>query len=75
MTRNQKIDRIHLMTKEQLCKVYHCTLDQLDNQYKENAEGLDRMYQKAVRTGKKVNGYTASRLEQLRDEFLKSATC
>lgn len=37
---------------------------QIKNQYKQNLIGLQKMLDKAKLTGKKVNGYTQSQLEE-----------
>ena len=52
-----------MFTLEQTAKMYNITVEALKIQYKANAEGLERMYNKAVSTGKKVNGYTADQLK------------
>jgi len=46
-------------------------MDQLNAQYKENAAGLKRMRDKAVMTGKKVNGYTEVQLNELVNKYEK----
>lgn len=61
------------MTKEQMCKFYGCSIDQLKKQYAANAEGLNRMYEKAKATGKKVNGYTESQLLELVNKYRELA--
>ncbi len=41
------------------------TPDQLKNQYKANLQTLTVMYEKAIATGKRVNGYTPLELQKL----------
>lgn len=45
--------------------------DAIKNQYRENAKGLQQMLDKAIKTGKKQNGYTATQLQQLVNQFNK----
>lgn len=51
------------LSKEQLCKMFGCTLEQLNAQYAANAGVLDKMHKKAKKTGKKVNDYTEQQLK------------
>lgn len=50
------------MDKKQICAFFGCTQEQLQTQYKANAEILATMRNKAIRTGKKVGNYTADQL-------------
>lgn len=57
------------MTKDQICKLFGCSIEQINNQFKANAEGLKRMEHKAISTGKKVNNFTAEQLTQYRKKY------
>lgn len=46
----------------QICKLLNCTKEQLSAQFRRNAEGLVEMADKAIKTGKKFNGYRAGQL-------------
>lgn len=50
------------MTTHQIAKIFGCTEDQVRAQFLANANQLAKMRAKAVKTGKKVNGYTAAEL-------------
>lgn len=41
---------------EQTAKMYNISIERLKEQYKANAEGLERMYNKAVAPGKRLMG-------------------
>lgn len=56
-----------ILTKSQTCKLFNCTKDQLNDQYKANAASFEKLYQKSLSSGKKVNGYTS---EQLYDTMI-----
>lgn len=56
-------------TKEETCKMFGCTMQQLRNQYLSNAQSLEKMHTKAILTGTKVNGYTSEQLEKLTKQF------
>lgn len=43
--------------------------DAIKHQYRENLKGLQQMLDKAIRTGKRVNGYTKEQLQQMVDKF------
>lgn len=45
----------------------------LKKQYLENAKGLEQMYLKAKKSGKKVNGYTADQLEKMYKAYYEKA--
>lgn len=51
------------LSKEQICQMFGCTMEQLNAQYASNAGVLKGMHEKAKRTGKKVNGYTEQQLK------------
>jgi hypothetical protein len=60
-----------LLTKDQTCKLFGCTTEQLNKQYAQNAIGLQRMLNKAIETKKKVNGYSENQLKNMVDEYNK----
>ncbi len=60
-------------TKQQTCRMFGCTMEQLNNQYLRNAQVFEKMYEKAVATSKKVNGYTADQLDQLTGKYYQLA--
>lgn len=43
------------------------TAEQIRRQHARNAEGLRQMIEKAERTGKKVNNYTAQQLKEMEE--------
>lgn len=45
------------------------TDEQILAQYKKNLQGLEQMKEKADKTGKKVNGYTADQLGELIQDY------
>jgi hypothetical protein len=59
--------------KEQICKLFGCTMDQLNAQYAANATVLDKMHNKAKKTSKKVNGYTEAQLKHHVDKYKRMA--
>ncbi len=65
---------IRNLTPQQKCNLLGCTMDQLNSQYAANAQQLEKMYEKAVATGKKVNGYTAAQLDKMTGDYYKMAT-
>lgn len=50
------------MKKNEICKLFGCSMDQLNEQYKANAEILASMRDKAIKSGKKVGNATAKEL-------------
>ncbi len=62
-------------TKEQMCKLYGCTMEQLNSQFKENASGLNKMADKAKKTGVKVNGFTGKYLSERAEEYKRLSQC
>lgn len=60
-------------TPQQAAKIFNVSVDRIKEQYKANAEILDRMYKKSVSTGKKVNGYTADQLFKMVADFKNKA--
>jgi hypothetical protein len=54
-----------IMTAEQIAQRFGCTVAQVKAQHRRNAEGLLGMADKAARTGKRVNGYTAEQLQRM----------
>lgn len=61
------------MTQEQIAKFFKCTPEQLAAQHARNAADLTKMGDKAAKTGKKVNGYTAAQLAAMADKSAKLA--
>lgn len=53
----------------QTAMMFNCSLSQLKNQYAENKKQFEKMYAKAVATGKKHCGYTAEQLKDLVDKY------
>lgn len=49
-----------LLTIEQIAAFHGVTIDAIKAQYLANAQGMETLYQKALKTGKKVNGKPAS---------------
>jgi len=49
------------------------TTEQMRSQYKANLKGLQKMLAKAIKTGKKVNGYTIIELERLVNDYTELA--
>ena len=58
-----------MFTKDQISKMFGCSIERLNEQYAENAKTFERMYEKAIKTGKKVNGYTAVQLKQMVEKY------
>ncbi len=58
---------------EKSAKVFGCTLEQARVMFRRNAYKLMEMHAKAMKTGKKVNGYTAEELEQSAKDYLEAA--
>lgn len=54
---------IPAIPKEQICKLFGCTMEQLNAQYAANAKVLENMHKKAKKTGKKVNDYSETELK------------
>jgi hypothetical protein len=52
-----------------ICSFFKCTMEQLHTQYVANAAGLKNMHNKAIETGKKVNGYTEAQLEAMVEKY------
>lgn len=57
------------MEKSEICKLFGCSLEQLNSQYADNAKVLKGMQAKAVKSGKKVNGYTADQLKEAANTY------
>lgn len=60
---------MQILTLEQIAKMYGITIERLKEQYKANAEGMERMYNRAIQTGKKVGGFTSDQLKAKVEEF------
>lgn len=58
-----------IFTIEQTAKMYGVSVEAIKAQYAANAQGMERMYNKAVETGKKVGGFTADQLKAKVEEF------
>ncbi len=58
-----------IFTIEQTAAIYGVSIEAIKAQYLANAQGMERMYNKAIETGKKVNGYTAEQLKVKVEEF------
>lgn len=58
---------------EMVAKMFRCTPEQLRSQYLANAKQLKEMHDKAVRTGKKVNKFSADQLKHLYEQAEKNA--
>ena len=50
------------MTKQSICSLFNCTPEQLQRQYKANANTLAAMRDKAIKTGKKQGNMSADQL-------------
>ena len=61
------------MSPAQIAKFFKCTPEQLSAQYARNAFDLSKMADKASKTGKKVNGYTAVQLAEMSAKSKKLA--
>lgn len=61
------------ITPAQFMEQFNLTKAQLIEQYKQNLEGLKAMHTKASKTGKKVNGYTITQLNELIGRYTKLA--
>lgn len=65
-------------TPAQIAAVYGCTVEQAATLLRKNADVLRGMAERAERTGKKVNGYTAQELRHSAIKYEKafeSKTC
>lgn len=51
-------------TKSQMANFFGCSVSQIEIQIQANINGLQRMLDKAILTGKKVNGYTEFQLRE-----------
>ena len=58
-----------IFTIEQTAKMYGVPVEAIKAQYLANAQGMERMYNKANATGKKVGGFTAEQLKSKIEEF------
>ena len=62
-----------IISYEQTAKLFGCSLASLKEDYRNNAKVLSDMYDKALSSNKKVNGYTANQLREMRDRYAKLA--
>lgn len=60
-------------TPEQVAKMFGVSVERIKEQYLANAQGLEKMYNKAITTGKKVNGYTAEQLKSMTAQYYQKA--
>lgn len=61
------------MNQQQIANFFGVSTDNLKRQYAENAKVLETMHAKAVKTGKKVNGYTAAQLQTMTEQYKAKA--
>jgi hypothetical protein len=74
MTKKEKlVNAIKSMSKEDLAKSFGISVDQLEKQYAKNYEGIRRLYEKAKKTNRKVNGFTKEQLAQMAEKYKKLA--
>lgn len=66
-------EKINTFSLKVASTLFNVTTDKIKAQYLKNAKDLQKMYDKAVSTGKKVNGYTASQLLEMKDRYFKLA--
>ena len=62
-----------LLTHAQIAASLGCTVDQLREQFRRNAESLQQMLDTAERTGKPVNKYSADQLRRMVSEARQRA--
>lgn len=62
------------LTIEATAKIFNVPVERIKEQYLANANGLQKMYEKAIKTGKKVNGYTADQLKNMASAYFKKAS-
>jgi DeoR/GlpR family transcriptional regulator of sugar metabolism len=58
-----------LLSISELAALFNTSEDRIRKQYSDNASILKQMYDKAIKTGKKVNGYTAAQLKENYERF------
>lgn len=58
-----------LLTKEQMCDKYGCTMEKLETHLEKCKASLIQMREKAVRTGKKVNGFPLSDIDKMINRY------
>lgn len=61
------------LTTSQTASFFGVSVERIKQQYAENAKQLEQMYNKAVATGKKVNGFTAEYLKAKVTEYKHKA--
>lgn len=61
--------KFNKMTKEQMCKLYDCSIEQLNNHFAKNANSLGKLYDKSKLTSKKVNGFTCNELKEYSEKY------
>lgn len=67
------MSELPVLSKEQICQMFGCTMEQLNAQYAANARTLEGMHKKAKRTGKKVNDYTEQQLKAHTERYNRMA--
>lgn len=65
-----KLVKASEVDKPEICRQYGITMERLNEQYAANANDLKKMMDKALSTGKKVNGYTADQLKERYETYL-----
>lgn len=60
-----------LKTAQKAASIFNTSLENIQRQFRSNADTLESMHKKALSTGKKVNRYTADQLEQMVIEALQ----
>lgn len=56
-------------TPEEVAMMFNVPMTRVKEQYRDNAIAMRKMYDKAVLTGNKVNGYTAAQLLAMAEDF------
>ena len=64
-----KLAKMKTLTPQQICNLFGCTLNQLLEQFIDNADIIYNQWQKALSTGKKVDGATAEEHKENLDIF------
>lgn len=58
-----------LLSKQQLAAFFKVPIENIQSQYEANTRTLEKMRNKALATGKKVNNYTAAELVEATAQF------
>jgi hypothetical protein len=59
-----------LLSVSELAAMFNVSEDRIKQQYADNAAVLKKQLDKAIKTGKKVDGYTAKELKANYDRFI-----